>query len=171
MTRRIPALAVAAALLASLVLAGCGSDYGSSSSSTAPQQTRTGTVRTADSDLGTVLVGAGGRTVYLFERDRGPRSTCSGACVAQWPAVTTDGAPQAGGRARTAMLGTTRRADDTTQVTYAGHPLYYYAGDGAAGDVNGQALDAFGAKWFVVSPSGTAITRQASGTASGGYGN
>lgn len=174
MTRRIAALAVAVALLG-VVLAGCGSGYGSSGSSgtgrTAAQQaTRATTVKTASSSgLGTILTDGGGRTVYLFERDSGPHSTCSGACLAQWPALTTRGAPHAAGGASAAMLGTTRRSDGTTQVTYAGHPLYFYAGDRAAGDVNGQALDAFGAPWYVLAPGGAAITRQAPG-GGGGYG-
>ena len=66
------------------------------------------------------------------------------------------------------MLGMTKRADGTTQVTYAGHPLYFFAGDSSSGAANGQGVDAFGAKWYVVAPNGAAITKQASGGSGGG---
>jgi len=172
MPRRILALAVVlAALLAPAALAGCGSSKSSSSSSTSTTQMSTATVRTASGSLGTFLVAADGRTVYLFARDRGPHSTCSGACIAGWPAVTTHGKPQASGSANAAMLGVTKRSDGTTQVTYAGHPLYFYAGDGAASDTNGQGVNAFGAKWYVVAPGGTAVTKQASSGSGGGGGS
>jgi predicted lipoprotein with Yx(FWY)xxD motif len=174
MTRRVPALAVAAVLLAAApIIAGCGSSYGSGHASTAAKPAASATtVKTASGSLGTILVGPGGRTIYLFEKDSGPHSTCSGACLAQWPAVTTHGRAQASGGASAALLGVTKRGDGTTQVTYAGHPLYYYAGDGAAGDANGQGIDAFGAKWYVMAPGGAAIVKQASagGGGSGGYG-
>lgn len=162
---RPPALAVG--LLATLaLLAGCGS--GSSSSSTATNGAAT--IATSSTSLGTLLV-VGGRTAYLFQRDTGPHSTCSGECLAQWPAVTTAAAPKASGSANASMLGTTKRAEGTTQVTYAGHPLYFYAGDGSAGQANGQGLNAFGAKWYVVAPSGAAVTRAAASSSGGaGYG-
>lgn len=176
MTRRIPALAVSL-LVALPLLAGCGSGSGSGSSKTSTTasggsatHTSSGaaTVTTVSSGgLGTILV-AGGRTSYLFQRDTGSQSTCSGACIAGWPAVTTDGAPKAAGGATASMLGVTKRSDGTTQVTYAGHPLYFYAGDSSAGQTNGQGVNAFGAKWYVVAPSGTAITKQASGSSGGG---
>jgi hypothetical protein len=69
------------------------------------------------------------------------------------------------------MLGTTKRADGTTQVTYAGHPLYFFAGDSSSGATNGQSLNAFGAKWYVVGTSGAAVTKQASGGSGGGSGS
>jgi len=167
MTRRIPALAVVLTVFAALVAAGCGS--GSSGSTTAgsttmTQQSGAATVKTASaSGLGTILVDAQGRTIYLFQRDRGPTSTCSGACIAGWPAVTTHGTPHAAGGVAVAKLGVTKRSDGSTQVTYAGHPLYYYAGDSAAGQTNGQGVNAFGAKWYVAGTSGSAITTQTSG--------
>jgi predicted lipoprotein with Yx(FWY)xxD motif len=176
MTRRIPALAVVVVLLAAPLLAGCGSSYSGSSNATAMGTQAAGatTVATSSTSLGTILVDGQGTTLYLFERDRGPTSTCSGACVQQWPAVTTHGKPHAGSGTTASLLGTTERSDGTTQVTYAGHPLYAYAGDGSAGDTNGQGIDAFGAKWYVVAPSGSAITRQATGgsgaSGGGGYG-
>ena len=175
MTSRTFALA-AAMLLGLALLAGCGSGSGSKSTSTAsgssttPQASGAATVTTQNSsELGTILV-VGGRTVYLFQRDSGPHSTCSGACIAGWPAVTTVGAPKAAGSATASMLGVTRRGDGTTQVTYAGHPLYWYAGDSSAGATNGQGVNAFGAKWYVVAPSGATITRAASASSGGGGG-
>jgi predicted lipoprotein with Yx(FWY)xxD motif len=181
MTPRIPVLTVlVSALLATPLLAGCGSGYSSSGNSSSTsggtamkQPTSVATVKTASAGgLGTILVDGQGRTIYLFQRDTGPTSTCSGACIANWPAVTTHGTPQAAGSVTAAKLGVTKRSDGTTQATYAGHPLYYYAGDSAAGDTNGQGLNAFGAAWYAMSPSGSAITSQASGgggSPGGGY--
>jgi predicted lipoprotein with Yx(FWY)xxD motif len=82
---------------------------------------------------------------------------CTGACVSAWPAFTTSGAPQAGAGVTAGLLGTTLRADHTTEVTYHGHPLYYYSGDQKPGDMNGQGSKAFGAGWYVVAPSGSKI--------------
>ena len=169
MPTHAPALAVAS-LLALSLLAGCGSGSKSSSGSTAGTATHpagAATVTTSSTGVGTILV-VGGRTVYLFERDRGPHSTCSGACATNWPPVTASGAPKATGGATASMLATTKRNDGTTQVTYAGHPLYWFAGDSSAGQTNGQGVNAFGAKWYVVAPSGAAVTKQASGNSGGG---
>jgi predicted lipoprotein with Yx(FWY)xxD motif len=113
---------------------------------------------TASNRLGTILTDARGRTLYLWVADKGGMSSCSGACAQAWPPLTTAGRAMAGNGAQASMLGTTRRADGTLQVTYAGHPLYYYAGDTAAGQTTGQASDQFGADWFVVAPNGHAIT-------------
>jgi len=108
--------------------------------------------------LGQVLVDGKGRTLYLFAADSGTQSTCNtSACVQYWPPVLTTGAPQAGTGANASLLGTTTRHDGTSEVTYAGHPLYYFISDKKAGDVTGQAIDAFGAPWYVVSPSGQRI--------------
>jgi predicted lipoprotein with Yx(FWY)xxD motif len=110
------------------------------------------------SKLGTILAAGPKRlTVYLFEGDKGSSSSCSGECAAVWPPVTTGGTPQAGGAALTAKLGTIKRSDGTTQVTYNGHPLYYYAKDGDAGDAYGQGVVGFGAGWYVLAPSGSKI--------------
>jgi len=108
--------------------------------------------------LGSVLVDSNGLTVYLFLADKGTASSCNSAsCVQYWPPVTTSGAPQAGSGVNASLLGTTARADGSTQVTYAGHPLYYFVSDKKAGDATGQGLNAFGAPWYVVSPSGMQI--------------
>ncbi|SRR5712692_11037602 len=108
--------------------------------------------------LGTVLVDSNGLTVYLFVADKGSVSSCNSAsCVQYWPPVLTTGAPQAGAGVSASLLGSITRADGTTQITYAGHPLYRFLSDKKAGDVAGQGLNAFGAPWYVVSPSGAQI--------------
>jgi predicted lipoprotein with Yx(FWY)xxD motif len=108
--------------------------------------------------LGQVLVDSKGLTVYLFLADSNTASNCNSAsCVQYWPPVLTTGAPQAGAGVNSALLGTIARADGTTQVSYAGHPLYRFVSDKAAGDSTGQGVNAFGAPWYVVSPSGAQI--------------
>jgi len=112
---------------------------------------------TQTTSLGTVLAGPNGRSVYLFEADTGTNSSCYGACAANWPAVMTSGAPMATGAAQANLLGTTQRTDGSTQVTYAGHPVYYFIGDTSATDVRGEGLNAFGGSWYVMSPTGQKI--------------
>ncbi len=109
------------------------------------------------SSLGRILVDARGRTLYLFQRDRRRASTCYGACASIWPPLTTTGKPAAVRGAHAALLGTTKRKDAKVEVTYAGHPLYLYAGDAKRGDTKGEGLNQFGAKWYVLSPSGKKI--------------
>ena len=84
-------------------------------------------------------------------------STCSGACAQAWPPVTTTGTPKASGAVKASLLGTTKRADGSSEVTYAGHPLYTFAGDTQAGQTNGQGSNGFGAPWWVVTPAGKAL--------------
>lgn len=96
-------------------------------------------------------------TVYLFEGDHGSSSACTGACAQAWPPVTTAGAASAGTGATAADLGTIARADGTTQVTYRGHPLYFYVKDKDNGDAYGQGVNAFGAGWYVLKPSGAKV--------------
>lgn len=159
------------ALLAAAVVAGCGS--GSSSSTNASTggaySSRAATpaptdasgsaavVKTANGSLGTHLVDSKGRSLYLWVADKGSTSTCSGACAQAWPPLTTTGKPQVGADAKSALLGTTKRADGTLEVTYAGHPLYYFAGDAKPGQTTGQGNEGFGAYWWVVAPNGDAI--------------
>jgi len=108
--------------------------------------------------VGQVLVDSNGQTVYLFLADNGAASSCnSTSCVQYWPPVLTNGAPKAGAGVNAALLGTITRGDQTIQVTYAGHPLYRFISDKMAGDATGQGLNAFGAPWYVVSPSGALI--------------
>jgi predicted lipoprotein with Yx(FWY)xxD motif len=96
-------------------------------------------------------------TVYLFVADTGTSSTCNTACATVWPPVLTTGAPQAGTGATASLVGTTTRTDGTIEVTYAGHPLYYFVQDKSPGDTTGQGVNSFGALWWVLSPSGAAI--------------
>ncbi len=108
--------------------------------------------------LGQVLVDSNGQTVYLFLADKGTASSCNSAsCVQYWPPVLTTATPQAGAGVNASLLGTSARADGTTQVTYAGHPLYRFISDKKAGDATGQGVNAFGAPWYVVSPLGPQI--------------
>ena len=142
--------------------AGAGSGYGAPPPTTAMGTGAGGAagaaaVSTAGGELGEHLVGPNGHTLYLFEKDTGSTSTCTGACAAAWPPLVTTGAPTAGGAADAGLLGTTKRPDGTMEVTYGGHPLYYYSGDAAPGDTAGQEVDAFGAEWYAVAPSGEAV--------------
>jgi predicted lipoprotein with Yx(FWY)xxD motif len=115
-------------------------------------------VTTKHNKLGTVLAaGSKKLTVYLFEADTGSASTCAGTCASVWPPVTTSGQPQAGGQTVASDLSTIARADGIKQVLYNGHPLYYYAKDGDAGDAYGAGIKSFGAGWYVLAPSGKKI--------------
>ena len=128
------------------------------STSHAPTPTGAATLTVADnSKLGRILVDGGGRTLYLFEKDRGTTSSCYGDCAVYWPPVLTNGAPVPGAGLNTSLLGTTKRSDGTTEVTYGGHPLYYVVTDHNPGDTTGQGVNNFGAPWDVVGPDGTQI--------------
>ena len=118
------------------------------------------TVKTRHGKLGTFLVGPNGKTLYLFEKDKTTASTCNGACASIWPPLTTNGKPQAQAGISAAKLGTTKRNDGKIEVTYAGHPLYYYVSDTKAGQLSGEGLDQFGAKWDAVAPSGKGIDKE-----------
>jgi predicted lipoprotein with Yx(FWY)xxD motif len=163
-------LSLATLLVAgALALGACGSSSSSSTSpsggaypststpKSSPRPTSASVVGTSNGPMGTFLVDAKGRALYLFDADHGAKSTCNGACATAWPPLTTSGMPKVGGKAKASLLGTTKRANGTTEVTYAGHPLYTFTGDSAPGQANGQGSDAFGAPWWVVSPTGQAI--------------
>jgi predicted lipoprotein with Yx(FWY)xxD motif len=111
----------------------------------------------AGTRLGTILVDSGGRTLYLFAADTGSKSVCYGQCAGIWPPVLVHGAPQAGPGVNASLLGTTARTDGTVEVTYAGHPLYYFISDKKPGDVTGEGVNGFGAPWYVVAPSGMQV--------------
>ena len=168
--------------IAALVAVGCGgdddgssadSDQASASSSPptsgetpkpdeqSPEQgTSTGgggiTIQTADSQLGEVLFDDSDRAIYLFDKEKSERSECFGECAEAWPPVLTEGDPQAGGGANAGLLGTIERDDGTTQVTYNGHPLYYWVND-PAGQVLCNGVDEFGGVWLAVEPNGDAV--------------
>ena len=176
MTRRKPLsltalLAAAAVALVALAIAGCGGgdDQATAASGNSNAAGASSTVGVSDvSGLGKILVDSQGRTVYLFEKDAGPTSMCSGACAQEWPPVTSSSKPSAGDGVTASMVGTTKRSDGATQVTYNDHPLYRYAGDNNPGDTSGQNLDFFGGKWYVLSPAGDKVVGKAKGSG-GGY--
>jgi predicted lipoprotein with Yx(FWY)xxD motif len=167
-------LASVTAALALFAIAGCGSSSSSTSSTTASAAATTTPASTGggggggtssggaasitsakNADLGMdILVGANGMTVYDFEKDTSSQSNCSGACAGVWPPVTTTGAPKVGGDVDSSKLGTIKRDDGSTQVTYNGHPLYYYTADQKPGDATGNGIDEFGAEWYALQPSG-----------------
>jgi predicted lipoprotein with Yx(FWY)xxD motif len=111
----------------------------------------------ADSHLGKILVNSQGQTLYLFKADVGMKSACTGACARAWPPLLATGNPTAGSGANPSLLGTTKRADGASQVTYNGHPLYLFIKDKKPGQTNGQGVVAFGAAWLVLSPAGNQI--------------
>jgi predicted lipoprotein with Yx(FWY)xxD motif len=120
------------------------------------------TVTVAGSKLGRILVDSRGQTLYLFEKDKHGRSACAGTCATYWPPLLTKNKPTAGASAKKALLGVTRRSNGTTQVTYAGHPLYRFVQDTRRGQTSGQDLHDFGAGWYVVSPGGQKVERDGS---------
>jgi predicted lipoprotein with Yx(FWY)xxD motif len=171
--------ALAALLAASAVtLAACG---GASSGSTAGGTTGSTTGATATTpvsapglhaattSLGKVLVDANGRTVYLLTADSRGTSTCAADCLSLWPAVTP------GHTKLTVPVGSTKTPDGTPTATVAGQPVYTFANDHGAGQVNGEGIKAFGGTWYAVSPNGTAVTGATGGSSatssgSGPYG-
>ncbi len=187
MTRTSLALA-----LATLLLAACsGSDTGSGGTEAATEAAVTeaaatepaateaaatdaateaaagaATVATADTDLGTVLVDGEGRSLYLFTNDTGTTSTCTGDCAGNWPALLTEGDPVGEGGADAALLSTSEREDGGIQVTYNGHPLYFFSGDEAPGDLNGQEV---GDVWYLVTPAGEAVEGEEAAVVDDGY--
>jgi predicted lipoprotein with Yx(FWY)xxD motif len=111
--------------------------------------------------LGAILVNAKGHTLYLFMKDKGAKSSCSGTCATYWPPAITHAKPTAGAGLKTALLGTTTRSDGSKQLTYNHHPLYGFALDKRAGQTNGQGQTAFGGRWWAVSAHGAALTKSA----------
>jgi predicted lipoprotein with Yx(FWY)xxD motif len=125
-------------------------------------------ITTAKSSEGTVLASSSGRAVYLWAKDTGDMSNCNGACAGAWPPVTTTGTATASGGAKASDIGTITRSDGTKQVTYDGHPLYYFSGDSGPGTASGQGSDAFGAKWWLVAPTGSDVTAAVTSFTAGG---
>jgi predicted lipoprotein with Yx(FWY)xxD motif len=112
--------------------------------------------------LGTIVTGPSGGTVYMFTKDEPARSTCSGPCVREWPPVTTVGEPRVGGGLNPSKLGYVEREGSALQVTYDGHPLYFYHEDGREeGESGGEGVTQFGGRWYALSPSGAPIKKHA----------
>ena len=153
------------ALLLALALGACAADDAATTTTAgatttaAPDTTTTeaaaavGSVVLASTDLGDILQDSGGRTLYLFNPDAQGDSTCYDDCADAWPAFVEEGS--AGEGVDASLLGTTTRTDGAVQVTYNGWPLYYFSGDSAPGDTNGQALNDV---WWVVDATGNAVT-------------
>jgi predicted lipoprotein with Yx(FWY)xxD motif len=163
--KRLPMAAkLGVPVAAGLLAAACGSAAGSTTAGSAPAGTPAGGSTTATmieshaGSAGSFLTNGSGRAVYLWAADSMNKSTCSGACAGAWPPVTTTGKVTVADGAKAADLGTITRSDGSKQVTYSGHPLYYFAGDSGSGQTNGQGSDSFGAKWWLVAPAGAKIT-------------
>jgi predicted lipoprotein with Yx(FWY)xxD motif len=155
-----------------LLLAGCGGDDDDDSGATGAATTATSTtaevgsaapagkgttIEASSSDYGQVLFDSDDQAIYYFDKERGSKSECYGACAEAWPPVLTEGAPQAGSGAQTGLLGTTQRDDGTTQVTYDGHPLYYYVDD-PKGQVLCHNVNEFGGLWLAVQGNGQPVS-------------
>jgi predicted lipoprotein with Yx(FWY)xxD motif len=117
-------------------------------------------VKLAKTSDGTILVDSKGITLYDFVKDKGTTSACYGACAALWPPLITTGKPVAGPGVRASLLGTTRRKDGKLEVTYGGHPLYYFVTDRKPGQTTGQGVNQFGGPWWVLSAAGKEIHRR-----------
>ena len=147
-----------------LIGAGCGGAIPSSDGGPA-------TLNVTSSKDGRYLVDAQGHSLYLFEKDEGGESYCTGACAAVWPALETAAMPHAGAGVDAAALGTIKRDDGDMQVTYHGHPLYYYAADASTpGKTKGEDVEQFGAGWYLVNAGGKSV-EPGSGSNSGSNGS
>jgi predicted lipoprotein with Yx(FWY)xxD motif len=141
----LASFAMVASAAASVALAGSGSTK------------RGAMVDVGKSHLGRILVDSKGITLYDFPPDKGTTSVCYGACAALWPPLITSSKPLAGPGVRASLLGTTKRKDGKLEVTYNGHPLYYFVTDRKPGDTTGQGLNQFGGPWWVLSTAGKEI--------------
>lgn len=164
--RRSYAAVGALALIAAIVIAGCGG--GSSSSSTATTESEPAAAKAEPegeatpislgeaAGVGKILVDAEGMTLYYFQKDQkgSGKSKCEGACAEAWPPLTTEGEPEAMAGVKASMLGTIKRDDGTTQVTYAGWPLYTFVDDQKPGEDSGTDSKAFGASWYPLHSNG-----------------
>lgn len=110
-------------------------------------------ITSAGSDYGQMLFNDDGQAIYIWEREKSAKPRCYGDCAEDWPPVLTDGDPVATGRVSAKKLGTTQRSDGTTQVTYNGHPLYYYT-DELPGEVRCHNVATHGGLWWVITPKG-----------------
>ena len=173
---RTTTLAGAGVLLLALAACGGGDDEAATQTTPAATETATGAdpyggggeatqaspaaesgVTVASTSMGEVLVDSGGLTLYMFEPDQQGASTCYDQCEQTWPPLTVDGEPVAGEGADESLLGVVERDDGTQQVTYGLWPLYLFAQDSAAGDVNGQGVNGFNGLWWVVDPEGEPV--------------
>jgi predicted lipoprotein with Yx(FWY)xxD motif len=148
----LPVLGIAIAAVLAVIVATGGSMKAQ------PSVASNSAVSLKQSSLGKTLVDANGRTLYLFQGDRPNVSTLSAAGAAVWPPFTSNTKPLATGGALVGQIGTIAGTNGSMQVTYNGHPLYYYVGDHNPGQTLGQGLNQFGGLWYVLSAGGSAIT-------------
>ncbi len=171
LSRPIKILAGTAGIaLAALAVVGYGG-VGSAASGSSPAKggaARAATVGVAKTGLGRILVSSSGHTLYLFKKDHGTKSACTGACAQTWPPLRSSHKPTVSGGAKASMIGTAKRRDGKPQVVYNRHPLYLFQGDAQRGDTNGEGLSAFGGRWYAVSPAGRQVLKK-SGSGGGGY--
>lgn len=150
---RVRATLVATSLSVLALTAALG---GSPVAATSPRATVL-TVR--HTTLGNVVTSHNGLTLYLFERDSGTTSTCTGGCASVWTPLIAHGQLKVLNGAKTTLLGTTKRSSGVKQVTYGGHPTYLFVGDKVPGSVTGQGLQSFGGGWDAIAPSGKKIEK------------
>lgn len=117
------------------------------------KDTKETVITTGDSEFGTILFDDKGQAIYIWAVEESTTPECYGDCAEAWPPVLTDGAPQATGDVSNELLGTTKRTDGSTQVTYNGHPLYYYAHE-KPGEVKCHNISTHGGLWWVIQPNG-----------------
>ena len=154
-SRPITLAAIAAAVaLAALAVRQRGDGRPSHESTVGDRQGRT-------TDLGKILVDSRGRSLYMLSADSARKSTCFGACVGAWPPLRASHKPTVGRGLKASKVGTIKRSDGKSQVTYNGHPLYRFVNDKKPGDTNGQGITAFGGRWFVLSPAGKRVSASA----------
>jgi predicted lipoprotein with Yx(FWY)xxD motif len=154
MTRSLSTLVIPAVALAVAVPAVASAQ---SNPPTPATSASVATVRLDTTKLGKVLADGSGRTLYLFEKDKGPKSNCFSTCASAWPPVTTTGTPKAGPGISASKLGTISRGHGVKQVTYNHHPLYRFVKDTRARQTNGEGVKAFGAEWYVLNASGRKV--------------
>lgn len=154
----LPILITAILAIVVVIVATSGGNKATGQPAAAP----TSAISVRQTPVGKVVVDGSGRTLYLFARDGRNVSRLSAAGRAIWPPFTAATLPAATGGASAAQIGTVSATGGARQITYNGHPLYYYVGDHGPGQVNGQGLNQFGARWYVLSGAGAAITSAAS---------
>jgi predicted lipoprotein with Yx(FWY)xxD motif len=163
----------AAALLSATSLAACGGGSNPATAASTPPKAadgKTATIGLADAgSLGKVLVDSSGRTLYLFQKDSGTTSACTGQCAVAWPPLRASGKPAVGAGLSASKVGKSPRSDGKAQITYNGHPLYRFQGDKKAGDTNGQGISAFGGGWFALSSAGDMVSGSNPSAGVGGY--
>lgn len=157
--RQLVGQTVATVSVAALLASGCGASAAAPAASghaTGPKvMIRTRVLP----GVGRVLVDARGYAVYMFERDRRRHVTCTGACAGTWPPLKlpAGAVSAAGSGVKRRLLGSDPDPSGGRVITYAGWPLYTYAGDVRAGEATGQAIDLNGGEWYVLRPSGVPL--------------